>query len=73
MANKHTITNSSREGLAADLHAYLGKYQAQFQRDVSVSDGHIYYSHPARKWLLVRAKGNKAFVTFHDDCPCDKM
>lgn len=58
---------------ATKLHDYLRQYQAEFQRDVSVSNGHIYYSRPTGKWLLVRKKGPNCTVTFHNDCPCDKV
>lgn len=54
------------------LHDALRSYRAEIQRDVSSSKGHIYYSRPLRKWILVRRKGNKAELGFYDDCPCDK-
>jgi hypothetical protein len=57
----------------AELPNFLRGYRAEFQRDVSSTDGHIYYSRPLGKWLLVRRKGDKIEVSFHTDCPCSEL
>lgn len=66
MASKRTV---SLEG----LHGLLNQYRAEIQRDVSSRQGHIYFSRPVNKWILVRRKGDKAILEFHNDCPCDKV
>lgn len=55
------------------LHAYLGQYRAEIQRDVSTNKGHIYFSRPTGKWLLVRRTGKTCSISFHNDCPCDQV
>ena len=56
-----------------ELHDTLRKYRAEIQRDVSSNKGHIYFSRPLGKWILVQRKGDNAKLTFHNDCPCDKI
>lgn len=56
-----------------ELHSTLRNYRAEIQRDVSTNKGHIYYSRPLQKWLLVQRKGDKAKISFHADCPCDQL
>lgn len=60
-----TFTDSNQ------LHAFLRQYQAVIQRDVSTTDGHIYFSRPTGKWIFVRKRGGKIEVGFYNQCPCD--
>jgi hypothetical protein len=71
--NRQQIKGSNATDLAERLRNFLAGYRAEFQRDVSSADGHIYWSAPLRKWLLVRKKGLTVDVTFHNDCPCSEL
>jgi hypothetical protein len=55
-----------------ELHQFLQDYRAEIQRTSSSEKGHVYWSAPAKMWILVMKKGQNAQVTFHaaDDCPC---
>jgi hypothetical protein len=67
------IKGKNEADLAERLRNFLAGYRAEFQRDVSSTDGHIYWSKPLRKWMLVRKKGMTVDVTFHNDCPCSEL
>lgn len=63
----------AKEMVALDgLPGYLKRYQAQYFNDSSTDKGHVYWSAPVQRWMLVMRKGNQAQVTFHapEDCPC---
>jgi hypothetical protein len=65
----------SLAGGAQPLYDFLKQYRAEYMRESSTEQGHVYWSAPVNQWLLVMRKGNKAIVTFHaaDDCPCKML
>jgi hypothetical protein len=57
----------------ANLAATLKGYSARVHNDVSTNKGKVFFSAPLKKWILVMRKGDNAFLTFSDDCPCSEM
>ena len=55
------------------LNDVLRRYQASIQRDVSTEKAHVYFSRPVQKWIAVVRKGDKAILTFTDECPCSRV
>jgi hypothetical protein len=55
------------------LHPTLSRYSAKIHRDVSTEKAHVYFSAPIQQWIAVVAKGQKAILTFHAECPCSKV
>ncbi len=52
---------------------FLRQYRAVQHKDVSDSKGHVYFSSPTQKWILVRSKGGKFELGFYDECPCNLL
>jgi hypothetical protein len=53
--------------------AFLKQYRAEIHRDVTSNDGHVYFSRPTQKWILVRSRNKKFELGFYDECPCNLM
>ena len=52
---------------------FLRQYRAELHRDVTSSDGHVYFSRPTQKWILVRSRNKKFELGFYDECPCNLL
>jgi len=57
----------------SQLQATLRNYSAQRHRDVSTDKGHVYFSKPLQRWILVQSQNGQAVLTFSDECPCKNM
>jgi len=55
------------------LNDVLRRYQASIQRDVSTEKAHVYFSRPVQRWIAVVRKGDKAILTFTEECPCHRV
>lgn len=49
------------------------KYKGEYMAEQSTERGKIWFIRSSNNFMLVQNAGGKARVSFHKDCPCDRI